>query len=340
MLSRLAAGSWATPTVVAESERFFVNWADFPSVTTDATGALWAHWLLRGDAGGYDYGVRVSRSIDGGASWSEPWTPHEDGTPQEHGFVTLLPMEDGVGVVWLDGREYSDGPDGSPASREMTLRFRTAGALGAGSETLLDGRTCDCCQTDAAMTSQGPVVTYRDRSMDEIRDIYVTRRVAGEWTEGRAVHDDGWHIEGCPVNGPAIVAEGDNVAIAWFTAANEEPRVKVAFSTDAGATFSEPVVVDSGDPSGRVDLLRSPDGSVVVSWLERTGGEGAEVRVRRVWPEGRIGPESAVAVSSGARSSGFPRMASIDDHALLFAWTDLGSGPSPMISTAVVEVPQ
>ena len=35
----------------------------------------------------------------------------------------------------------------------------------------IDARVCDCCQTDAAMTSEGAVLIYRDRSDDEIRDL-------------------------------------------------------------------------------------------------------------------------------------------------------------------------
>ncbi len=106
-MARLRDGAWDAPVTVARSQGFFVNWADFPSVTPMDDGRLAAHWLERGSAGGYDYGIRVVWSGDDGRSWSEPWTPHEDGTPQEHGFVTLFPFGDGgTGLVWLDGRDY------------------------------------------------------------------------------------------------------------------------------------------------------------------------------------------------------------------------------------------
>lgn len=329
-VASLGGDGWSDATTVRRSDNFFVNWADFPSVTPTADGTLWAHWLERGEMGGYDYGIRVVRSDDDGVTWSEPWTPHEDGTPTEHGFVSVWPSAEGIALAWLDGRQYVDGPHGE-ATREMTLRYREVNAHGeAGPETLVDPRVCDCCQTDAAMTSDGSVVVYRDRSEGEIRDIYIARRVGGSWTEGVPVHEDGWEIGGCPVNGPAIAARGRNVAVAWFTGANDVPRTKVALSSDGGATFGAPVVVDDGNPIGRVDILYLDDGRALVSWLEQTGAEAAAIRVRTVDAAGVAGPSGTVSENSAARASGFPRMASVTDGDVVLAWTD-ATGELPSV---------
>ena len=323
-VARFHDGAWSEPSAVLESERFFVNWADFPSVTPGRDGGLWAHWLQRGPGGGYDYGVRIAHSPDGGASWSDAWTPHEDGTATEHGFVSTVPWGGDVGFLWLDGRRYASAPDGALPTDEMSLYFRLAGADGpAGPETLVDARVCDCCQTDLATTDEGPIAVYRDRSSEEIRDIRVVRFRDGAWDEGDLVHEDGWETAACPVNGPAVAARGARVAVAWFTAAGGVPRVKVAMSRNAGASFERPVVVDGGNPAGRVDVVMLEDGSALVSWLERTGGEFAEVRVRRVDANGRAGAPTSVSASSGERASGFPRLALSDGGAVLVAWTDV-----------------
>jgi hypothetical protein len=328
-ISHLSGDTWSPPATVAASDAFFVNWADFPTVAEVAPGRLAAHWLQRGGAGGYDYGVRVAESTDGGRSWSDPWTPHEDQTPTEHGFVSLFgQQENGWGLVWLDGREFH-APEGVEPAREMTLRYRGVSTDGTRApEVEVDGRICDCCQTDAAVTSRGPLVVYRDRSADEIRDIYVTRLVDGAWTAGTPVHADGWHIDACPVNGPAAAAREDQVAVAWFTGAGDQPRVKVAFSGDAGATFGSPVQVDGGNPSGRVDVLLLDDESALVTWLERVGDGRAEVRARRIWSDGAAGPAITVTSSSDARASGFPRAVLAPDGTLVFAWTDVQGGAS------------
>lgn len=338
LFARYDEGAWGPPQLITWSERFFVNWADFPSLASGPDGALWAHWLERGETGGYDYGVRIARSTDGGTSWSAPWTPHEDGTATEHGFVSSVPVEGGLGFVWLDGRGFEAGADGTPPAEQMALYLRVMGAAGPQSgEIQMDARVCDCCQTDAAATVNGPVVVYRDRSAEEIRDIYLTRWVDGAWSEGAPVHADGWETGACPVNGPSVVARGDDVAVAWFTAAGGVPRVNVAFSTDAGARFGQPTIVDAGNPAGRVDLIMLEDGSVLLSWLERTGGDWAEVLVRHVAPDGRAGDPLSVSRASSERASGFPRLIAVPGGGALVAWTDVAEA-APRVRVAVVDV--
>lgn len=321
--ARFDGEGWRDGGVVAHSDHFFVNWADFPSLRPGPRGTLWAHWLERGGQGTYDYGVRIARSDDGGATWSEPWTPHDDGTPTEHGFVSGFVDGDGMGFVWLDGRKTWDGA-GEGVTSEMTLRSRSVSASGTpGDETLVDGRVCDCCQTAVTSTPDGPVAIYRNRSPDEIRDIYVTRRVDGEWTDGVPVHGDGWEIAGCPVNGPAIDSRGRDVVVAWFTAPGDKARVKVVFSSEAGVSFGDPITVDDGNPGGRVDVLMLDDGAALVTWLERTGEENAEIRMRIVEPDGTTTGSRSLTVSSSARASGFPRIAQLANDTFLIAWTDV-----------------
>jgi hypothetical protein len=139
------------------------------------------------------------------------------------------------------------------------------------------------------------------------------------------VHRDGWRIDACPVNGPAVSASGRRVAVAWFTAANDSARVKVAFSDDAGATFGAPVRVDDGNPAGRVDVELLADGSALVTWIERTGADDAAVRARRVSGTAtEPGTAMTIASSSAERASGFPRTAVSGDH-VIFAWTVPGT---------------
>lgn len=320
----LDGDSWSSPRTIARGDDFFVNWADFPSIAVLPDGRLAAHYLQRSPAAevGYHYDVRIVQSADGGESWTEPVAPHRDGVPAEHGFVSLFAADgDSLGAIWLDGRKSSPRFGGTG---EMTLRYTTIAPDGSlGEEIELDGRICDCCQTSVALTDVGPVVVYRDRTEHEIRDIYVARMVGGEWADGRPVHRDGWEIAACPVNGPSISSGGPGVAVAWFTAARDTPRVMLAFSEDSGETFGDPIRVDGGDPAGRVDVELLPNGSALVGWVERTGGEAAEVRVRVVTAAGEMAEPVAVAGSSAGRSSGFPRMVRAGEDVIL-AWTEPG----------------
>ncbi len=327
---------WSSPSTIAAGDSFFVNWADFPSICSLGGSRLAAHWLWRSGAGTYSYDVRVSQSGDGGLTWGPPVTTHRDGTASEHGFASLLLDHGNAWAVWLDGRkmagadEHSTGPMPS-----MTLRAASITQDGRlNDEVELDDRTCDCCQTAAVTTDRGILVAYRDRSADEVRDIFVTRREEGRWTLPRAVHADNWHIAGCPVNGPALAASGSHVAIAWYTAAADTPRVQVAFSEDAGETFSPPVRVDAGDPLGRVHVALLADGSALVTWLESSGRD-ARFQVRRVPVTGEMHGPLTVARTSAVRASGCPRVL-ISGSGIVFAWTETGATPRVRLATLPV----
>ncbi len=325
---------WSAPRTIVQRKDFFVNWADFPAIEVLGKNQLAAHWLQRNGKSTYAYGVRISQSNDGGATWSGPVTPHRDSTESEHGFVAMWHEGTTLSAAWLDGRRFSK--SGHDMSNQMTLMTTTLAPNGTrGAEVLLDDRTCDCCQNAAALTSAGPIVIYRNRSPEEIRDIYITRRVAGKWVPGVAVHDDGWKIAACPVNGPAVAANGKRVALAWFTAPNDSGRVNVAFSDDAGATFTAPTRIDAGLPAGRVDIALLADGGALVTWVERTGGDGAAVRARRVSRDGKPGTPVTIAASSAARASGFPKTV-ITGSNVMFAWTVAGKPSVVRVARASV----
>ena len=227
---------WTEARTVAEGENWFVNWADFPSAIVLRDGSLAAHWLVKSGKGTYAYDVNIARSSDGGKTWSQPIVPHRDKTQTEHGFVSLIPLLDGrLGVIWLDGRNMKDmkeTDEHAPASESMTLRYAAIDRNGnLSDEAELDNRVCECCQTSAAVTTDGPIAVYRDRSQSEVRDMYIVRQVNGSWSAPQAIHADNWQINGCPVNGPSVAADGRRVVVAWFTSVGERPHVSLPRST-------------------------------------------------------------------------------------------------------------
>lgn len=323
---------WDATQTIARRHDLFVNWADFPSITVTSSGRLFVHWLQRSSLGKYSYDAMLAQSSDQGRSWSTPVRLHADRSASEHGFVSVVSMGDSAIAFWLDGRATTGGEGlGAGAMQVRTASISASGEVGA--ESVIDGRSCDCCQTAAALTSRGPVVAYRDRSGDEIRDIVVSRFDAGKWSAPASVHNDGWHIEACPVNGPAILAHGDTVAVAWFTAARDTAKVQIAFSVDGGTSFGTPVRLDAGNPAGRVAVTDNGQGSVIVAWLERLTGEEAEVRVRLVAPDGKASPPVTVTRSTAARASGFPHLARVGDR-LYASWTQPGDSTRVRVAVA------
>ena len=318
-------GTWRPAVVAVQDDAMFVNWADLPAVTPVASGKLLAHWLSYVADATYAYQVLTAFSDDGGASWSRPVSPHTDATPTEHGFVSTYAADGRTGLVWLDGRNTPDAA--------MTLRTATlASDGGLSDETVLDDSVCDCCQTDIAIAESGPVAIYRNRTEDEIRDIFVARQVDGKWQQGVAVSNDGWEISGCPVNGPVIKANGKLVVAAWFTAANNEPTVKVAVSKNSGKTFSVPLDVAGTNVSGHVGLALIDNQTYAVSWMESGKNEDYVIKLRAFTVDGQTGRVQTVGRTSVARN--VPQMVLIDDK-LILAWTDTMEELSKVVSVKV-----
>ena len=304
------ADVWGEPRDIAEGSDWFVNWLDHPAVAAFGEGRLAAHWLARPPGSGataYGYGIRMVYSMDGGATWQEIFStgPHE-GTAYS-GLVSYAPEPGGFSVSYL-----APAPGATAESDGLTLRlarFQTLGYLLA--DQLFDPLVCSCCPTGLAATPEGPVLVYRDRQpdaeADDLRDISVARKVRALWGESRTLHADGWRINACPTNGPAIAAAGEEVVVAWFTLATGEPEVRVVFSGNSGAGFGEAVRVDGGDPFGSAAAALLDDGSAAVVWVERSDG-GGEIRLRRVWPDGRLEEPIRVAGAPAGRPAGRPQL--------------------------------
>ena len=341
--ARHGNAGWSAPGTIAEGDDWFVNWADTPHLAATPDGALWAHWLRKSAAATYAYDVVLSRSGDGGATWSAPRVVNRDGTPTEHGFVAMWPAgPSSLGIAWLDGRATAGGHGGHDehgGGGMMTLRTaRFDAAFARHEETRLDASACDCCQTAAAATRAGHVVAYRDRTRDEIRDIAVVRHDGVDWQPPRIVHADGWRMPACPVNGPALAARDDTVVVAWYTAAGGVPRVRVAASTDAGASFGAPVEADSGDAvQGRLAVALDADGQGAwVTWL-REDASGQSLRLARFEPGSRVLMPSIAAarVAGKGRGTGFPQLVVSGDRIHL-VWTDVLDG-RPRLRGAMVD---
>lgn len=339
------ASGWSTPQTIASGNDWFVSWADTPSVIRTSDGTLAAAWYRNTNIELEAYDLWMSYSRDEGKTWAKPFMPHRDRTKTQHGFASLFEMPGkGLGLVWLDGRENETNKE-HPENAAIMLRYATFNPQWKETaEDVVNLRVCDCCQTSVAMTSDGPIAAFRDRSDTEIRDIAVTRFDNGKWTDPVGVHDDKWEIDSCPVNGPAISARGRAVATAWFTAKNNEGHAFVAFSPDAGRTWGAPVRLDDARSLGHVDVEMLDDGSAVASWVEFANQRG-HLRIRRITSDGMKSAPIEIAGSGAGRVSGYPRMARQGDE-LVFAWTESMGNPEEdpatpqQVKSALVKLPK
>jgi hypothetical protein len=317
---------WSDVRTAASGHDWFVSWADVPSVMRLTNGTLVANWFRNTNIQQEGYDLWLSYSRDDGRTWAMPFTPHHDRTQTQHGFASLFETPDkGLGMVWLDAREYELNKT-DPEGGSVMLRYAAFDpSWKQTADAMVNARVCECCQTSAAVTPDGVVVAFRDRTQDEIRDIHVTRFANGAWSDPTPVHEDHWEIDSCPVNGPAISAHGRQLATAWCPAAgSQQGQAFAAFSTDAGRTWGEPIRLDDGRSLGHVDIEMLDDGTAVASWVE-FADQRARLRIRRVEPSGAKSAAIEIAGAAGGRVSGYPRMARQGDD-LLLAWTESAGG--------------
>ena len=129
-------------------------------------GTIVGHWLQKSGPDTYAYDVRLAYSKDDGeAAGRRPSSPHHDGTKTEHGFASLFPLGDGLGAIWLDGRNMtppSTRPEGSAARsgqaaaghdehgggcHDGALRTISTSNWKQVEESVVDARVCECCPT-------------------------------------------------------------------------------------------------------------------------------------------------------------------------------------------------
>lgn len=346
-------GALGEPRDVASGCDWFVNWADFPSVAIADNGDWWTWYLQKSGPSTYAYDIRLVRSEDEGRTWSAPITPHDDRTPTEHGFVSMVAMGgDRMLLVWLDGRNTlatagddthhahgaghgASGGGHAHAEGPMSLRSAEVGRdFVLRHQQEVDARVCSCCPTDLVRRGAGAVLVYRNRSEDEVRDVYAADYRGGRWTPGAAVRTDGWRIAACPVNGPALAASGDRVAALWPTMAGATLSVKAALLGRADPATT----LDSGDAMlGRPDLAPWRDGRWLAAWLG-AGPEGAlALRIATLSPSLAPAAMQDVARLPPGRGTGMPRLASLGEVAVL-VWTEPKGTEGPEARVGTVQV--
>ena len=317
--SQFKKGKWITPQKIANGSDWFVNWADFPAHAINEDLIITSH-LKKSASGTYTYDVILNLQKLSGEKIKENFLLNTDGVKAEHGFVSIIPNNNkGFFITWLDGRNTVEKKlDGH--HKPMTIRFAEITNTGEViNESELDAAACDCCQTSIAMTNNGPIVVYRDRSENEVRDIYTIRNINGVWEEPSPLHNDGWIINGCPVNGPKVAVNSKNLAIAWFTVVNDNPLVNVSFSKNNGDSFGTPFKLNDHDAIGRVDVAFLNDKEVIVSYME-VDEIGTYLRIKKVSADGKISKPITISKIDGGRNTGVPQLEIINNE-IFIVWT-------------------
>ena len=313
-------GQWSEPRTIVANRKFFRQPAESPSVVSFPGGGLLAEWVEAEPGSEAEY-IYVSASKDG-VQWTAPVMANQDKSPVQHALVSMAVSGDReASLIWLEALKGED----DPSQLRRTLVSSDGKII---REELLEADVCTCCPTAIVRTARGLLVAYRGHTPQDIRDIAVKRFENGRWLPAKILNPDKWQINACPVNAASAAAAGNRVAIAWYTEGGDKPRVQLVFSSDAGATFTKPVLINTGDALGHASVALADDGGAVVSWIEE-GEKASRVLARHVSAAGMPGPVVEVAQGS-EQSVGYPRLVQAGKE----TWIAWGNSANGRVQTA------
>jgi len=177
--------------------------------------------------------IRVARSADGGRSFGTAVPLQTRGAAGDRGWHAMALDDQGTAhVMWLDHRRMAtEGHHGAAAAEKAAidgvmmaersgLYYARAGLQATPDRELVKG-VCYCCKVALATTPGGGLVAaWRHVYQGNVRDIAFIRSTDGGEHFGPPgrVSEDGWHLAGCPDDGPALAIDGAGTAhIVWPT---------------------------------------------------------------------------------------------------------------------------
>ncbi len=184
--------------------------------------------------------LRFSRSMDWGQSFSKAIDVEGASGAASQSFFTMNVSPNGiVYAAWLDGRDRTSGRQGT-AAVYLAKSVNRGASFEPSVRVALDA--CPCCRPSIGFTGSDTVqVAWRKVLDDNVRDIFVAASNDGgaTWSAGTRVAEDNWTLNGCPHSGAAMASLGKRLFISWYTVREKQAKLYLAFSDDAGKTFSK-----------------------------------------------------------------------------------------------------
>jgi len=303
-------------------------------------------WTARGET----TEIKTARSRNGGKTFEPPVTLQSSGAPGDRGWPALALDRRGTAhAIWLDHRGLAAGRvaaaghaghatgaahDGVAMAQKSGLYYAAATGSASTERELTKG-VCYCCKTALAVGSDGALyAAWRHVYPGNLRDMAftVSRDSGRSFSPPVRVSEDGWAMDGCPDDGPAIaVAATGTVHLVWpnvVSGPNPEGALFYA-STRDGRTFTARTRIPTlGSPRpSHPQIVVDHAGRIVVAWDEVIQGQRvAAARELEVTLNQPVGFGSVVTLSSGDPGT-YPVLAATGSD-VLAVWTTGGEASS------------
>ncbi len=295
----------------------------------------------------------LSRSTDGGRTFDEGALLQSAEAAGERGWQSAAVAPDGrVHAVWLDHRGLAPPPgaphthgahrstaDGVDMAQKSGLYYAAIAASERTVERELIKGVCYCCKTALATGADGRVyAAWRHVYPGNIRDIaFLTSRDGGQSFDAPVrVAEDGWHIAGCPDDGPSMAITADRrVHVVWPTVIDDgaEPQGALFYAaTSDGRTFTARQRVPTlGGPKPTHPQIAPVADGLVLAWDEIIDGTRKSAVMRMsLAPNGRPVFGRPLVLDASNTPSLYPAIASAASG-LAIAWTS-GTGEASVIA--------
>lgn len=299
---------------------------DLPKVIALKYGAFGAVWGTETKAEKNSSSeVFVSRSTDGGQTWSKPAQANSDRDVKTARYnAHIAPLADGkMAVFWSDARNR-DKPNGT-----QYLMGAVMDAVGGlGHDFAVDDDICSCCQLLPALYKDKLYISYRDRLPGEIRDMAVIPWPGIQEAKPVRVHRDNWVLPGCPGQNSGASASAKRLGIAWFTAAEGKGKVQAAFAESPETGFGKPINLDpKHKPQGEVKMAMLDDNHAAVQWI-RTTKKGPALQLALVSADGKRLAESSLNTPSWKAKFEWPNLPALAQagNKTYLSWLDTETG--------------
>ena len=312
-------------------------------------------WTARGAA----TEIKVARSRNGGRTFEKPMSLQSPGAAGDRGWPSLA--LDGSGrlqAIWLDHRNLAAARaarggasghkpgaphDGVAMAQSSSLYHASIDGSSATEREVAKG-VCYCCKTALASGPNGTLfAAWRHVYPGSFRDMaFATSRDGGRsFSAPVRVSEDGWAIDACPDDGPAMAVEpSGTVHLAWPTViGGDNPRGAIFYATTRdGQIFTKRQQVETlgGPKPSHPQIVVDSRRRVFVAWDEFANGrQTAALREVRVDATGKATFSRIVTLSS-AESGAYPALASTGTR-VVAVWAT--GGERSTIQLSVVALP-